>query len=109
MSASTWSPPKNQQVVLMIFVFRWRHNDGTIVEFSEKGWKADDPQESAWLTKMSELCSSSPVLAPAIRVYLQENCQLVEFSGSMDASRSIRAPSHSGSELGEPLSPYQKP
>jgi hypothetical protein len=85
----------------MIFLFRWRHIDGSIVEFSEKGWKADDPKKSAWLIKMSELCSSSPVLAPVIRVWLQENCQLVEFSGPGDAARQFRVAHHSGTELGE--------
>jgi hypothetical protein len=85
----------------MNFLFRWKHNDGSVVEFSEKGWKADDPQKSAWLTKMSDLCSNSPVLPPAIRVWLRENCQLVEFTGPGDAARPIRVPPHSGGELAE--------
>jgi hypothetical protein len=65
----------------MIFLFRWKHEDGSIVEFSHKGWKADDPEKEAWLVKMSELCSAAPVIAPGIRVWLNETCQLVEYKG----------------------------
>jgi hypothetical protein len=83
----------------MIFLFRWKHSDGSIVEFSEKGWKADDPQKSAWLIEMSELCGNSPVLAPAIRIWLQENCQLVEFTGPEDRLAPIKVPCNSGGEL----------
>jgi hypothetical protein len=84
----------------MIFLFRWKHNDGSTVEFSEEGWKADDPDKNAWLIQTSELCRSSPVLAPAIRLWLQENCRLVEFIGTDDTVRSIKVPADSGRELG---------
>jgi hypothetical protein len=30
----------------MVFLFRWRHNHGSAVEFSENSWEADDPQGS---------------------------------------------------------------
>jgi hypothetical protein len=65
----------------MIFLFRWKQKDGSIVEFSDRGWKADDPEKEAWLVKMSELCSAAPVIAPGIRVWLKETCQLVEYKG----------------------------
>jgi hypothetical protein len=85
----------------MIFLFRWKHNDGSTIEFSEKGWKADDPEKNAWLIKMSELCSSYPVLAPAIRIWLQENCQLVEFTRPEHLVEPIKVPCESGRELGD--------
>lgn len=74
----------------MSFLFRWKHKDGSIVEFSDHGWRSDDAEKSVWLIKMSDLCSSSPVLAPIIKIWLQENCQLVEFTGPEDAVRRIR-------------------
>jgi len=89
----------------MTFLFTWVHNDGSLVEFSDQGWRSDDPEKSAWLVKMSELCSSHPVLAPAIRIWLQENCQLVQFSGLEDAVKPISVLRHSGSELNERQAP----
>ena len=83
----------------MTFLFTWVHNDGSLVEFSDQGWRSDDPKKSAWLVKMSELCSGHPVLAPAIRIWLQENCQLVQSSGPEDVIKPISVPHHSGSEL----------
>jgi hypothetical protein len=91
--------PRNQAAVFMTFLFRWKHKDGGVVEFSQLGWKSDDPEKSRWLVHMSELCSSSPVLAPAIRLWLQENCRLVEFVGPEDALMPIKVPQDSGSEL----------
>lgn len=63
------------------FLFRWKHADGSIVEFSDQGWGSDDPEKNEWLNKMSQLSASYPVLSPAIRMWLRENCQLIEFSG----------------------------
>jgi hypothetical protein len=83
----------------MTFLFRWKHQDGSIIEFSAKGWKSSDAEKSAWLVKTSELFSNSPVLAPAIRIWLQENCQLVEFIGPQDAVKPMRIPHDSGPEL----------
>jgi len=86
----------------MTFLFRWKHVDGSIVEFSENGWTSDDGEKRDWLIKMSEFCSSSPVLAPAIRIWLQENCQLVEFIGPEGPVRPITmVPYDSSSELGK--------
>jgi hypothetical protein len=86
----------------MTFLFRWKHADGSIVEFSERGWRSDDPEKNDWLIKTSELCSSFPVAAPAIRIWLQENCQLVQFTGP-DADRpTVRIHYDSSSEGGKP-------
>jgi hypothetical protein len=63
----------------MNFAFKWEHRDGSIVEFSPAGWKSDDPEKADWLTKMNQLSSSSPVIAPGIRIWLQEHCELIEF------------------------------
>jgi hypothetical protein len=65
----------------MSFRFRWRHKDGSIVDFSEKGWRTDDPGKDAWLNKMSVRNSPSPVLTLGIKIWLQRNCQLVELRG----------------------------
>src|ERR1700751_3249280 len=65
----------------MSFRFRWKHKDGSIVEFSEKGWTADDPEKDAWLNKMSAGCSPSPALTLGIRIWLRSNCELVESRG----------------------------
>jgi hypothetical protein len=40
-----------------------------------------------------------PVVAPAIRIWLRENCQLVEFTELEDAVKPISVPHHSGTEL----------
>ena len=69
----------------MNFQYRWKHKDGSIVEFSEKGWRADDPEKEAWLTKMSAGCSPSPALTLAIKIWLQRNCELVESRGLDEA------------------------
>jgi|GEM_PF-1735922 hypothetical protein len=64
-----------------IFLFRWRHKDGSIIEFSEQGWNSDDPKKRRWLTRTSGLCSSSPALTPRIKIWLKNNCRLIEFTG----------------------------
>jgi hypothetical protein len=61
----------------MNFQFTWKHEDGSIIEFSEHGWKSDDAEKATWLTEMSDLCSSSPTAAPGIRVWLQRYCRLI--------------------------------
>jgi hypothetical protein len=62
----------------MSFVLRWQHDDGSIVEFSTSGWKSDDAAKTRWLNQISDLCSSTPVISPGIRIWLQENCRLIE-------------------------------
>jgi hypothetical protein len=63
----------------MSFTFKWKHKDGSIVELSERGWRAQDPKRSAWLRKMSAHCGSSSVLTRAMKVWLQKNCKPVDF------------------------------
>ena len=65
----------------MNFYFRWKHRDGSTVEFSPAGWASDDPLKADWLLKMNELSSSGPAICPATRVWLQNECELVKVSG----------------------------
>jgi hypothetical protein len=53
--------------MLMNFAFKWKHQDGSIVESSAQGWRSDDPGKAHWLTKMNGLNSSTPAIAPGIR------------------------------------------
>lgn len=68
----------------MRFTVTWRHADGSLVEFSETGWKSADTEKSDWLTRMSNLCSTVPTIPPVIKQWLEENCELVEVQGSPD-------------------------
>jgi hypothetical protein len=56
-----------------------------MVEFSKDGWKTDDAEKTKWLMQMSDLCSLSPALSPAIRAWLEERCELLAFSGPGEA------------------------
>jgi hypothetical protein len=47
--------------------------------FQNRGWKSDDPGKAEWLTIMSQLSSSTPAIAPGIRIWLQQYCELIEF------------------------------
>jgi hypothetical protein len=62
------------------FCFKWRHRDGSIVEFSANGWFSDDAIIADRLSKMNQLYSSAPGISPAIRNWLQEECELIEVS-----------------------------
>ena len=66
----------------MNFAFKWRYRDGSIVEFAPTGWTSNDPLKADWLSKMNQLSSSGPAISPAIRNWLQEECELIDFSGS---------------------------
>jgi hypothetical protein len=86
----------------MTFRFRWKHKDGSIVEFSEKGWRTDDPGKDAWLNKMSARYSPSPVLTLGIKIWLQRNCQLIE-SGGLDEAHNLKSfPVNRGNEIDRP-------
>ena len=63
----------------MNFTFKWKHRDGSIVEFSAVGWMSDDPAKANWLTKMNHLSSSPTAITPGIRIWLQQYCELIEF------------------------------
>jgi hypothetical protein len=55
----------------------WRRSDGSLVQFSETGWRSTDPEKNEWLVKMSELYSTAPVIPPVIRMWLEEYCELI--------------------------------
>jgi hypothetical protein len=61
------------------FLFTWRHKDGSLVTFCPDGWASSDPDKTAWLKAMNGLVSSAPAIAPGVRVWLQQECKLVEF------------------------------
>jgi Phage integrase family len=86
----------------MTFRYRWKHKDGSIVQFSEKGSRTDDPGKDAWLNKMSMRNSHSPVLTLGIKIWLQRNCQLVE-SGGLDEAHNLKSfPVNRGNEFDRP-------
>lgn len=85
----------------MTFLIRWKHKDGSVVEFSDHGWRSDDPEKNDWLIKINELCSTSPVIAPMIRMWLRETCRLVESKGPEDAPTSAGVPDHPCGKLGD--------
>jgi hypothetical protein len=65
----------------MNFCFKWRHRDGSTVEFSPAGWASGDPLKADWLSKMNQLSSSGPAIPPAIRMWLQSEGELINVSG----------------------------
>jgi hypothetical protein len=65
----------------MNFALKWKHLDGSMVEFSETGWRSDDPEKAGWLTKMNDLSSAETGIAPGVRICLQQYGNLVEFRG----------------------------
>jgi hypothetical protein len=64
----------------MHFAFKWKHRDGSTIGFSPEGWHSDDPAKAGWLNQESELLSSWPVIPQGIRAWLQQNCELIEFT-----------------------------
>ena len=70
------------RLTLVNFAFKWTHRDGSIVEFAPTGRTSNDPLKADWLSKMNQLSSSGPAIPPAIRNWLQEECELIDFSGS---------------------------
>ena len=86
----------------MSFTFKWKHKDGSIVEFSEKGWRTNDPGKDAWLNKMTVRNGPSPVLTRGIKIWLQRNCQLVEIRGLDKAHNLTGFPGKPGNELDRP-------
>ena len=62
----------------MDFLFTWKHLDGSIVTFGPDGWRSSDQEREAWLNAMSSLTSSMPAAPPLVRIWLAEECQLVE-------------------------------
>jgi|ERR1700730_4039708 len=68
------------------FCFKWRHRDGSIVEFNPNGWISDDPTIADWLSKMNQLYSSTPGISPVIRNWLQEECELTDVRAQVISS-----------------------
>jgi hypothetical protein len=66
----------------MKLIALWRHSDGSVVAFYETGWRSTDPEKSEWLTKMSRLCGTAPYLPPIIKMWLEDNCELIGFFDS---------------------------
>jgi hypothetical protein len=61
------------------FLFTWQHKDGSLVTFGPDGWTSSDPDKTAWLKAMNGLVSSATAMPPGVRVWLEKECQLVEF------------------------------
>ena len=61
------------------FYLKWKHRDGSTIEFSPAGWTSNDPIKADWLTKMSQLSSLAPSIPPVIRNWIQEECELIAF------------------------------
>ena len=62
----------------------------------------NDPVRGAWLNKMSARYSPSPVLTLGIKIWLQRNCQLVEFRGLDEAHNLNGFPGKRGNEFDRP-------
>jgi hypothetical protein len=60
------------------FRFTWRHMDESTITFGPDGWTSTDSDKEAWLNTMSRLTSSKPTVPPLVRIWLAEECQLVE-------------------------------
>jgi hypothetical protein len=60
------------------FLITWRHKDGSIVTFSPRGWSSTDLQQATWLNAMNHLTSSAPAISPVVRMWLEQECQLLE-------------------------------
>jgi hypothetical protein len=65
----------------MYFAFKWKHQDGAMVEFAPEGWYSDDPAKTEWLNTESERSGCWPIVPPTIRFWLQHKCELLEFKG----------------------------
>jgi hypothetical protein len=65
----------------MYFAFKWKHRDGSIIEFGPAGWYSDDPVKTDWLRIESEQANVWPIIPVRIRLWLQQQCELLEFEG----------------------------
>jgi hypothetical protein len=65
----------------MYFAFKWKHQDGAMVEFAPEGWYSDDPTKTEWLNMESQRWGRGPIIPPTIRLWLQQKCELLEFTG----------------------------
>jgi len=60
------------------FYLSWRHQDGSVVTFSPKGWHSSDPEKSLWLNTMNALTCSVAAIATCVRNWLEDECHLIE-------------------------------
>jgi hypothetical protein len=67
--------------MLMYFAFKWKHRDGATIEFEPCGWASDDATKMKWLHTESGLSNPWPTIPVAIRLWLQQQCELTEFRG----------------------------
>jgi hypothetical protein len=65
----------------MYFAFKWKHRDGSTIEFGPAGWYSDDPGKARWLTAESGHPNVWPVIPAKVRPWLHERCELLEFEG----------------------------
>jgi len=65
----------------MYFAFKWKHRDGSMIEFAPEGWHSDDPAKTEWLQTESGLSKAWPLIPVTIRFWLQRHCELIEFTG----------------------------
>ena len=65
----------------MYFAFRWKHQDGSLIGFGPEGWCSDDPAKNEWLKSQSESSRGWPIIPSRLRIWLQQQCELLEFSG----------------------------
>jgi hypothetical protein len=56
--------------------------DGSTVIFSPEGWTSSDPEKESWLNTMSRLTSSEPAIPPLVRIWLKDECHLIEVHGT---------------------------
>jgi hypothetical protein len=68
-------PPSGDRVD---FRFTWQHGDGSIVTLCPDGWSSSDPKKTAWLKAMNRLTSSVPIIPPLVRIWLEQECRLIE-------------------------------
>jgi hypothetical protein len=60
----------------MNFRFKWKHRDGSILEFGPTGWTSDDPQKIDCL--LNQPSGSGVAIPPDVRKWLQEECELTD-------------------------------
>jgi hypothetical protein len=52
-----------------------------MLEFGPTGWTSDDPQKIDCLLKSYQPSGSGVAIPPDVRKWLQEECELTDFSG----------------------------
>lgn len=65
----------------MHFAFTWKHRDGSTIEFAQGSWNSDDPEKAEWLKTQCAVSKPCPVIPVAIRFWLRQHCELIEFRG----------------------------